>query len=376
MRTLKPILICCVLLLFNKLNANQATTTGVVIDIEGNKVYIDLKIPLVKAGDICNVVKDGGYLEHPITKEKIKRKEEVVCVLHIDEAFDTYSTATVEPQSAISAIAKGSKVVKVAEPTKVSSKSTSDNVSNANVISTKTNWGISNTVSLPGNATNVNFNRIGDGMALTLSKEDESEQIRQEWKKKGGGIDANSFSLSYTYMNMKSGNFDYTANGIGLNYTSNFINLKIPDYKQGMSSWSSFILGFSGSFSALMAEMNMEIMGDNQTSEITLYSGTGYLNLGYSIGWGRFLSKSNWKGLIVDLTYRPSYSYTKVGDADGQGAFNPMGFGIDFNFSDFNAKLDKIAPKAKTKFGIMVLPPSDDSPLFLSLSLGWVWYSK
>ncbi|MDR1809788.1 MAG: hypothetical protein LBR34_05210 [Prevotella sp.] len=66
------------LFIFNMLTGSvqlkSQTKDGYIIQIENNKIYLDLHSPDVKAGNIVAVFTDESYLIHPKTKEKIKKK--------------------------------------------------------------------------------------------------------------------------------------------------------------------------------------------------------------------------------------------------------------------------------------------------------------
>lgn len=85
-------------------------TEGVVLSIEEGKVFVDLKKDQVKIGDNLKVLKAGGVMVHPVTGEKIQRKDEVVANISLTEVHDTYSVGEVYPKTAIDLIRPGLKV--------------------------------------------------------------------------------------------------------------------------------------------------------------------------------------------------------------------------------------------------------------------------
>jgi hypothetical protein len=89
---------------------------------------------------------------------------------------------------------------------------------------------------------------------------------------------------------------------------------------------------------------------------------------------GKFKEANNWKGTIVSLNYKPSLVMSIPEKGDSETSFNYLGFSINFSGANFDAFLDKIAPKPKTTFSIFILPAIDDKPFFLNLTLGLQFY--
>jgi len=114
-------------------------------------------------------------------------------------------------------------------------------------------------------------------------------------------------------------------------------------------------------------------------------------NIGYTIGLGKFLNENNWKGVAITIKYRPTlnmtiaktdmtmtiagYGTTTTSDTDNSTTFNAGGFGFDWEFSNFTSSMNKIAPPPKMKLSFFFLPPIKNSPLFISFSLGVVYYN-
>lgn len=62
--------------------------------------------------------------------------------------------------------------------------------------------------------------------------------------------------------------------------------------------------------------------------------------------------------------------------SDTNASFNLGGFGVDFEFSNFTATMNKLAPKPITKFSFFFFPPVGDTPMFILIGLGVSWYSR
>lgn len=233
------------------------------------------------------------------------------------------------------------------------------------------------------------------GVGFKAEKVDQSEALRQEWLTRGGKIMYSSVMLTGTYFRLDlddAGEMD--GYGGGVSGAMNWINLKIPEYKTGLSTWNThnigigydmLVYGFKYSYEASMMTVDVSTV----TMSILLN-----LNLGWTLGLGKFVDEGNWKGVALTLKYKPSinlnYSsmliemdssspyvsdYTAT-DSDGDAKFNAGGFGFDLDFSGYSATMDKLVPKPKTKLSFFVLPPIGDNPLFVSVSLGMSIYSR
>lgn len=234
----------------------------------------------------------------------------------------------------------------------------------------------------------------------------QSQAIRDEWLKKGGLVNYTSVLLTGTYfrldlaksgLSMPGGSSVITGYGGGYSFSSNAINLKMPEFTTGISKWNSFNWGIGFDFviygftlptfkqpgvtmdmSAL--SMNMRLVG----------------NLGWTIAQGKFIDEGTWKGIALTLKYRPSFDITYTGvtikttytptnpfisngtttTSSSSKQFNAGGFGFDIDFTSFSAKMQKLAPRPKSKISFFLLPPVGKNPLFISLSYGITFYPR
>ncbi len=235
----------------------------------------------------------------------------------------------------------------------------------------------------------------------------QSESIREEWLKKGGTVNYISVLGTGTYLRLdmaKSGLIMPGSNssiikgyGGGYSFSSNFINLKMPEYTSGKSKWNSLnwgigldfvIYGFSlPTYESTGMTMDMSIMSMNMRI-------VG--NFGYTIAQGKYIDEATWKGVAFTVKYRPSFDYTYSGvttkttfdppnpfvpngtnyTSSSNKQVNMGGFGVDLDFTSFSAKMAKLAPKPKIKVSFFMLPPVGKNPLFMSLSLGVTFYPR
>lgn len=85
----------------------QNIINSYVLQIEGNKIYLDVTAPKVKVGDVLSIYSEAGYMIHPVTKQKIKKEGEILADLEIIEVKKEYSIASIYPENAISKIKAG-----------------------------------------------------------------------------------------------------------------------------------------------------------------------------------------------------------------------------------------------------------------------------
>lgn len=205
-----------------------------------------------------------------------------------------------------------------------------------------------------------------------------SDKIREQWARQGGKLIGRSLQYMFTFAHMSIKDplkTTTTIIGGGYNYTKNFYNLKIPEYKKGLASWASFIYGTGASLNLHMAQVIVDMEAPMEDIESTGGSLVLMLtgNAGYTIGLGKFKTESNYKGVAIDLTYKPSIILTG-GPGGSTTSFNYKGFGVDFSRNNFSAFANRIAPKAKSKFSFLFLPPLKDTPLMVTFGYGIVWY--
>ncbi|QKG80874.1 hypothetical protein [Tenuifilum thalassicum] len=239
--------------------------------------------------------------------------------------------------------------------------------------------------------------RKGEAVGFNIEQVDPSESIRQEWLARGGKVKNESVLLTGTYFGMDLKDFNTRVDGYGggVSTSTNWINLKIPEYKTGISTWNSFTYGWGIDMILYQYKFDLDL-GDGGSTNMSMLNLSYPIaaNLGWTVGLGKFLNEGNWKGVALTFKYRPSITLNVVSttttlnlppplntsettyNSDTNASINFGGFGFDFEFSNFTATMDKLAPKPKTKLSFFVLPPVDDTPLFISISIGVSWYSK
>ncbi|MBN1988203.1 MAG: hypothetical protein JW783_02250 [Bacteroidales bacterium] len=243
--------------------------------------------------------------------------------------------------------------------------------------------------------TNIKINRKKGSIALTSEQIHSSDTIRQAWLEKGGKIRYDSYLLTALYFRMDIENYGpISGYGGGYSVAQNWIDLKIPQYKTGLSTWSSLNMGYGLDMNLFFTDYTMEM--ESLSTKISSLNISMLINgnFGWTIGLGKFLDEANWKGVALTLKYRPSINMTNTistiemksdspyfpdqttSDSNTDIMLNMAGLGFDIEFSNFTATMAKIAPKPKSKFAFFLLPPIGDNPLFVSVSFGMTIYSR
>ena len=68
----------CSMLLLSINSFAQRVKSGVILNIEGSKVYVDVTSQSTKVHDVFNVYSECEYFIHPVTKREIKKNQELI----------------------------------------------------------------------------------------------------------------------------------------------------------------------------------------------------------------------------------------------------------------------------------------------------------
>jgi curli biogenesis system outer membrane secretion channel CsgG len=88
----------------------QKGNSGVILNIEGSKIYVDVTSQSTKLHDVFNVYSEGGYFIHPVTKKRIKKDQEIIGKLEIVSTHPEYSEAIPIPQQSIKRMQTGMEI--------------------------------------------------------------------------------------------------------------------------------------------------------------------------------------------------------------------------------------------------------------------------
>ena len=105
-------------LLFNCTFICAQKNKGYIINIEGEKIYVDLTSPVISVGDELGVYVAGGYMTHPVTKQRVKKADELICKMVISSIYADYSIALAHDPSSLNKIKAGQVVQLIEKATK------------------------------------------------------------------------------------------------------------------------------------------------------------------------------------------------------------------------------------------------------------------
>lgn len=88
---------------------------GYIISLDGGIVTLDLKAGQVSKGDLLKVLKPGELIIHPISGEKIQKKDEIISNITITEVADSYSLGEAYPAESFEKLSVGMKAYLIGE---------------------------------------------------------------------------------------------------------------------------------------------------------------------------------------------------------------------------------------------------------------------
>ena len=95
------------------------------------------------------------------------------------------------------------------------------------------------------------------------------------------------------------------------------------------------------------------------------------LTLGGQIGFGHFAGNT-WRGVMVGVDWRPTYTYTNPSDVPGIGSFNYAG--IQLNIDTTSLEADAEGPEANFRVSLFYLPKIDRNASYAGIGFGAGWY--
>jgi hypothetical protein len=174
--------------------------------------------------------------------------------------------------------------------------------------------------------------------------------------------------------------------GGGLGGRIGLLYFKPPSPEAAFSGWWGFHAVSGLDFSAMgisLFEGFTATPGPPQcaTGEKLLRTTTGFyslavpLDLGFNLGLGGFGDASSWTGLVLGLSYAPSYQVSGgFSGGSPSGNFNAAGFEVNFDYTSLRATMERYAQRAHFRFTAFLLPPVGNIPLVGTLGFGAVWY--
>lgn len=238
------------------------------------------------------------------------------------------------------------------------------------------------------------FDKDSKKLSVDYYKTLESDATRRAWIEDGGMLKSKSMTGNYTYMSMEMGDTDFSMHGFGFSYSGALKFINPPNYAAGKNLWNAFTIGAGGSFNIAAGSMEM----DNSysywngyqwvyVSNVTEMNMTNLTydisaNIGYTFGLGKYLSSSDWKGVMLGIYWKPNFTMSKSTteidgtfyDSDPTSSFNAAGMQWTIDWGDFGAMADRIAQEAHFTISGFILPKTDETPFLFSIGMGAVWY--
>jgi len=104
------VVVICILFFYESVFSQKI---GVIIQTEADTAYIDLTKPDIQIGDKLVIEQDGGYMIHPVTKEKIEKGKEKIGYLQITDLKEKYSIGKIIPPKIAEKVSAGMYVKKL-----------------------------------------------------------------------------------------------------------------------------------------------------------------------------------------------------------------------------------------------------------------------
>lgn len=224
---------------------------------------------------------------------------------------------------------------------------------------------------------------IGISSESTLTS---AEARRKAWLARGGPLPMFSMQISLqgilmptTTTSIGSCSIESKGSGMGYGFSGRFgvMNLNLPKNK---GSWWAFKMaaGLDLTMASISTEMTpvgncpSTFPGGSSSSDMKYVQIPA--NIGFHVGLGPGKSDS-WEGVVLGVSWAPSYSYIIPSSGEGSGNFNYYGLDFSLDFASLRSTLDKQAKKAHVRVNAFILPPiSESSPAFFTAGLGAVWY--
>jgi len=228
-----------------------------------------------------------------------------------------------------------------------------------------------------GMTAGARVNKKDLSVSYTMTKTLNSDTIRQQWLAKGGNIIGMSYIGGLTFLSMNKPGIKMTGFGGQFAMTGTYLKFKVPEYKPGIRTWNSGVLGYTMMDQFFGSKTTIDVSGmEPFTSSSFSVNIMLSLNGGYTFGLGKFKTETKWKGAAFELTYRPSLVMSIPESGEMDVSFNATGFGFDINFNSFTSNAAKLAPKAQSKLTLFILPPVKDMPLYVNVGYGLTFYRK
>lgn len=228
----------------------------------------------------------------------------------------------------------------------------------------------------------INLDKETGKVSVDYYKKLDSDSARVCWLEKGGFLISNGITGNYTYSSMDEEGVEFTMNGFGVSYMGALKFISPPDYEKSKNIWTAFTGGLAVSANYMTGEMSV--------MDMELLAIDASIPVGYTFGLGKYFSRSDWKGVMLALFWKPTYSYnasrSTIPDADPfnpgedwvleswDDSFNMKGFQWSVDWGSFSDYAESLAQEAHLTINGFILPETDSTPFMFSIGVGAVWY--
>jgi small nuclear ribonucleoprotein (snRNP)-like protein len=224
------------------------------------------------------------------------------------------------------------------------------------------------------------FDADRTGLAIGFDQKLESDKVRQSWAERGGNLLGQEANAGISFMSFKTQGIDMTGTGIQAGVRLNSLSLKAPDYEARDTSWTAWKVAGGGDLTVLNVNMGGGFSGNSTMMQLSLVGSIGFLH-----AFGSFDSETEWSGFAIGADWAPSFVMTSTTstvtvmgstytNSSSDSSFNAAGFALNFESGSMKAMAESMAKEAHFKLRFFLLPQTDKTPLFINISVGWVWY--
>ena len=195
---------------------------------------------------------------------------------------------------------------------------------------------------------------------------EESEKVRARWLERGGallGFDVQAAAWGFVIPRTGGGG------GGQLAAHGTFYYFAPPDPTKAETTWFAGRIGSGVEAGAGYAGILYQYFTPLQV--------TIPLAVGGQIGFGSHRGMSEWRGVMIGLDYRPSYTYIDFGRFGRSSSFSFVGGQVTIDIvtmKDVRERLAAMVKEPKWRFSAFFIPRIGDVPWFFSVGFGAAWY--
>lgn len=233
---------------------------------------------------------------------------------------------------------------------------------------------------------------------------DDPKVRRRKWEERGGAklaLDARlnvtllgQFGVDFTEtepnpetMMIESGSADRLGIGGGVGVRLALMYLPLPDPATQSGFFAAFRLGVGADpglawISNPVGFTYSGIVGTGINSEVEREDVGAFVlqapvQVGIHFGLGNYRTADQWRGLVLGLTYSPTFIYIVEigGEGRSDNLFNYGGAEVSLDVTKLTLNDNELGTDPHVRMAVSFLPPIDDDfPMVLNATLGAAWY--